>query len=85
MAYALRAKGHETVAVGVVSPSALNALGTWAERIVVMQAKYLGLVPEIHLAKTVVVDVGPDVWGNPLNPELQRIVSTRASEALRGD
>ena len=84
MAFALRKSGHETVQCGVVSPGALAVLSAWADRIVVMQQRYLQAIAATHHPKTVVVDIGPDEWGNPFNKELVLIVATRLLEVFAG-
>lgn len=85
MAYVLRKCGQEATQCGVAAPSALACLAEWAERIVVMQPHYASAVPAAAKGKIVIVDVGPDRWGNPLHPEIQEIMRIRAHEALKGD
>ena len=42
----------------------------WADYIVVMEHHYLKHVPDIHLDKTFVCEVGPDNYGSSKHPQL---------------
>lgn len=55
------------------SRETLEALISWADRVVVMEASFADKLPLAAKIKLVVVDVGPDRFQYPLNPELQKI------------
>lgn len=42
----------------------------WADKIIVMEEKYLGHLRESDLQKALVCDVGPDTYGSSKNPVL---------------
>lgn len=54
-------------------------LGAWADYIVVLQSKFADKFVRFK-EKVRVLDVGEDIWKNPLHPELQRIVSNQAKK-----
>lgn len=74
LAYALRheCRGHEAIAVGYMtsSPSTINLLCEWADRIVVMEAHMQSAVDSKFHAKTRCLEVGPDIWGVSIKPDL---------------
>lgn len=57
------------------TPEDLDLLGEWADYIVVLESKFAQKFLMKWKAKIRVLDVGPDVWKNPLDPKLQDIVS----------
>lgn len=52
----------------------LDMLAAWADYIVVMEPKFADKFEQFK-EKIRVLDVGPDIWKNPLHPDLQDIVS----------
>ncbi len=58
----------------------------WADKIFIMQAHFLEHVPAEFRTKTQVIDVGPDVWFNGLDPELvalcDELLNSKAKEHL---
>ncbi len=52
------------------SEATRRMLFAWADKIFIMQAHFLEHVPIEFRTKTQVIDVGPDVWFNGLDPEL---------------
>lgn len=61
------------------SPKTFSLLCDWADYVVVMQAEFsdriLAMCPEAK-AKLRVVDVGPDVYGNPLHLGLSQFLQS---------
>lgn len=55
----------------------LDMLAAWADYIVVMEPKFADKFEEFK-EKVRFLNVGPDVWRNPLHPALQEIVSQAA-------
>lgn len=55
----------------------LDMLATWADYIIVLEPKFADKF-ERFKSKVRILDVGPDVWKNPLDPNLQKIVSEYA-------
>ena len=47
-----------------------NMLFAWADFIIVMEAHYTKHVPDEYSAKTLICEVGPDVYGHSHNPKL---------------
>jgi len=69
--------GHDAIAYGVEkgTPETMRMLCAWADRIVVMQEEYREATKQYcysasHGCSLCVCDVGPDVWSNPLHPDL---------------
>lgn len=86
MADALKGRhGQDALAAGAEAnaPRTLAMLCSWADRIVVMQPEYAAALPATELHKARSVDVGPDVWGNPRDPELVAVVSAAADAWAR--
>lgn len=65
-------------------PETMQMLSAWADRIVLMQPRFLECIPEEHRKKVKVVDVGLDRWSNCLHPELVAIVGA-AADAWAGE
>jgi predicted protein tyrosine phosphatase len=65
--------GIDAVPVGhdANSQETIDMLSDWADKILVMQPKYASGILKKNAHKVVIADVGPDVWGNPLDPDLQ--------------
>jgi len=62
------------------SQETLDMLSDWADLIVVMQPHFAADLPARNAKKVVIVDVGPDVWGNPLDVGLLRKTHAIAKE-----
>jgi hypothetical protein len=65
--------GQDPVAYGIEkgTPETMRMLCMWADRVVLMQAEYdVAQYWSGVRAKVCVCDVGPDVWSNPLHPDL---------------
>jgi hypothetical protein len=68
--------GHDPIAYGVEwgTPETMQMLCAWADRVVLMQPEYADATKlhdrHIGLYQYCVCDVGPDVWSNPLHPDL---------------
>lgn len=45
-------------------------LFNWADKIVVMETHYMEDIPENHRAKTLICEVGPDIYGSSKHPDL---------------
>lgn len=70
------------------SPETIEKLSEWADRIIVMQPRYADGVPMKYVHKLVpahLTDVGPDVWLNPLHPELQKVITSMAFSLYRSN
>jgi hypothetical protein len=62
------------------APETIAMLCEWANYVIVMQPRFAGAVPARYAHKVHVLDVGPDVWKNPLHPELLTIVGDAAEK-----
>lgn len=74
------AYGYDALAAGhdKNSQETIDFLSGWADRIIVTEPKYAVGILKRHVRKIVPVeltDIGPDRWGNPLDPSLQSIVA----------
>jgi len=86
MAHVLKARyGIDAIPAGhdLNSQETLDMLSDWADKIIVMQPQYATGLPARNAHKIIVVDVGPDIWGNPLHPGLLR-KTTRIARDLVG-
>lgn len=75
MAHILKAMyGHDAIAVGhdLNTQKTIDMLADWADRIIVMQPQYAVGLPQRDAHKIIVLDIGPDVWLNPLSTDLQK-------------
>lgn len=73
MARVLKEKyGFDALSAGLVhnGPELQRVLCDWADRVLVMDAALVELVPSGCMAKVILTDVGPDVWGYPTAPDL---------------
>lgn len=61
-------------------PEAVDLLCQWADYIILMQPTFETVVPKRFHLKIRVLDVGPDVWGNPMDPKLRDIVGEVAQK-----
>ena len=84
MANELKTYGHDVLnaGLGYNSEETIHMVGDWADRIVVMQKELLPLVPRELRSKTVVADVGPDVWEKlrSSDPDLKQRVKVIAEQ-----
>lgn len=73
--------GHDAVAIGweTAGVELKGMLFPWADLIVVLEPYMLDHVPEPHLIKTRVADVGPDGFGSPRHP----VLLTRLEDHIR--
>lgn len=73
--------GHQAVACGwATAPDALPVLADWADRVIIMERQFQTKLPLKYMLKTVVCEVGPDVWSNPYNQELHRLIARLLKE-----
>lgn len=56
-------------------PEVFALLSKWADHIILLRPYFIKKVPVEFYSKVRVMDIGTDRWGNPLNKELQNIVS----------
>jgi hypothetical protein len=88
LAFVLKAiHGHDALATGWrwTSPETMQVLCQWADHIFVMQGEFREKIPADYREKVLVADVGPDVYGFPLNPTLQGVLQSWAKDwAERG-
>jgi hypothetical protein len=59
---------------------AVDLLCQWADYIILMQPHFETVVPKKFALKIRVLDVGPDVWRNPMDNELRTIVGEAAEK-----
>ena len=73
LAWHLKDRGHEAISAGFdyLSADTLSMLFNWADKIVVMQPEFSGLIPLELTHKVMICDVGEDRYGNPMNRELK--------------
>lgn len=64
--------GHDALSLSwqANSDETKNMLFDWADAIIVMTEDFTQYVPTKYWAKLAVVDVGDDIWGNGLHPDL---------------
>ena len=82
MSNELKRHGHDVLnaGLGYNSEETIAMLGRWADKIVVMQKELLPYVPEEFREKSVLADVGPDVWKSSSDRDLQARVKVIADE-----
>lgn len=70
-------RGHDALQAGIAfnPPPTLTMLANWADVILLAEPHMIGYVPTEHAGKCVDTGLGPDRWGNPLNPELRALAS----------
>ncbi len=75
----LQYRDHDVIAVGVkrMSDDTLNMLYRWADLVVLLDRRFLEQMPT---DKTVVWDVGPDVFPRPFNRDLVRLIRAYAQK-----
>jgi protein-tyrosine-phosphatase len=77
--YLLKYKyGHDVIACGWESNSEAtrDMLCAWADYIVIMQTEFKQFIPSQYHSKLFAYDVGPDHYGNPFHPALQRSIDS---------
>lgn len=64
--------GFDALPAGLVAngKKLQQILCEWADRVLVMDAALVDLVPEGCMAKVILTDVGPDIWGYPTVQDL---------------
>ena|SRR6266849_8400722 len=76
--------GYDVLACGIktATPETFKMLAKWADKILVVadEAVY-NLMPERFKDKTIHCNIGKDVWGNPIDANLLKIV-TKELDAL---
>ena len=86
LARILKYSGHEAIAIGMqfTSEDSLNHFIKWADHVVVLtehdvykQRIVMGTRSDDEYYE---MDIGPDRWGNPFNPELHKILVNRATD-----
>jgi predicted protein tyrosine phosphatase len=58
----------------------MQMLCDWADHVVVMQEKFATPVDAFFKKMICVCDVGPDIWSNPLHPDLVAMVTKYVME-----
>jgi hypothetical protein len=75
---ALHGRGITAVAVGwATSGDALALLAEWADVIAILSSEMMVYVPEQFRHKVVDFGVGPDLWSNPYNTELAKLLERK--------
>ena len=82
LARLLKHKGHETLAAGVKrhSPETLKMLIDWADKVYAVDNDILREMPldtEKDISKTQVFDIGPDIWGEAMHPDLVKKIEEK--------
>ena len=83
LAYVLHDKhGQEAIPVGLrwASPATLETLCEWADYVMLLEGWMQERIPARWGAKIRVFDVGPDIWGLSLNPQLHKMVADVAAD-----
>lgn len=62
---------------------AIDLLSEWSEYIVVMWNPAVDRIEKKYAHKIRIFDIGPDVWGNPMDPKLRQIVGEAAEKWQR--
>lgn len=72
MALLLKENGHDAVSISYDwnSNETFEMMCYWAEKIIPMREKFIDRIPEEYHNKILKVDIGEDIWGNPLNKDL---------------
>jgi hypothetical protein len=65
------------------SDEVISLLSDWAEYIIVMWNPAVERIPKRNIGKIRLFDVGPDIWGNPMHPELRDLMGLKAEEWKR--
>lgn len=82
----LRDQGADAIPVSSknTSTATFDLMCRWANRIIVMQPQFAERVTPEYRHKVVVFDIGPDVWANPLHPDLLAKISAHIIGMLHG-
>lgn len=82
LAWHLKNQGHEALSAGLdyLSDETMALLYTWADVVIVMEERFKVRVPERFHYKLGVCEVGPDIYGNPMNKVLKIMVKTWLSQ-----
>jgi hypothetical protein len=80
MAVTLKEMGHEAIAVGLwnITADTKDMMCAWANKIVIMEESMRESIPERFKYKVHLVEVGPDVYGVGINPELRKLTQEGA-------
>ncbi len=72
MATILKGRGLDCLACGVLSNQSdtIKMLCDWADKILIVTSDLSEHIPEKSKSKIVDMEIGPDVWGVPMNPDL---------------
>ena len=57
---------------GITQPETFKMLSNWADRIVICDNEAVGAIPSDDQKKIAVFNIGDDVYGNPMQPDLQK-------------
>lgn len=87
LAYVLKhhtGRGDDAIAVGytVTSKETMEMLCGWADRIVVMENHMRSQIAMHHQHKLRCLDVGPDIWGVVVAPDLLKKVAEGLEDIL---
>jgi len=78
MAWRLKNCGVDAVPAGLIdnSPELIRDIGRLVDKVIVMDKDLLPKLPAELLPKMILADVGPDIWGNSLHPDLVKRIHT---------
>lgn len=76
---------QDAIAMGwePTSKETAKMLFEWADQIIVMQTEYKKYIPKKFLKKTQVCDVGPDIWGMSLHPDLIKKIHSKMKVEIK--
>lgn len=69
MASAIREYGDEALPAGAGSGE-IKELADWADRVIVVEEALMDALPDTIKQRAELIELGPDRWGDPANPEL---------------
>lgn len=77
--------GFDALASGVGgnSPETNRMLYEWADYVFVLDKNLLQFIPEEYQLKTVLFDVGPDIWSQPCHPGLVDTLTRMCEERIK--
>lgn len=72
MAWRLKMNGHDAIPASYdwTHDDTLELLCKWADKIMPMETRFKDRIPEKYHSKILDSDIGPDIWGDPLTPDL---------------
>lgn len=75
---------HDALACGLEKqePETMEMLYSWADRVWLLDARFVSCIPDRWKHKLTVLDVGPDRWGHENNGGLRDIVRKKIAELL---